>query len=38
VISHNNLAAEIISQVRQRHAKAICVASVPPKGLAHEMR
>ncbi len=35
VISHNKLTAEVISQVQQEQAKAICIAFVPPKGLAH---
>jgi len=35
LISHNELASEIISRVRQERPRAICIASVPPKGLAH---
>jgi hypothetical protein len=34
VVSHNKLAAEVISQAQQEQAKAICIACVPPKGLA----
>jgi predicted PurR-regulated permease PerM len=35
IISHNKLTAEIIDRVRQEQPKAICIASVPSKGLAH---
>lgn len=35
VISHNKLTAEVISQVQQEQARAICIGFVPPKGLAH---
>src|SRR5438552_3197923 len=35
LISHNELASEIISRVRQERPRAICIASVPPKRLAH---
>jgi hypothetical protein len=35
VISYKKLTAEVIIQVEQCQPKAICIASLPPKGLAH---
>ena len=35
MLSHNKLTAEVIVQVQQEQARAICIAFVPPKGLAH---
>jgi hypothetical protein len=35
IISHNELTAEIISQVERDQPKAVCIASLPPKGLTH---